>query len=163
MSEAIGPPEGSRWLEDVTVGDRLPPEVRETSRLELLAYASVSRDLNLIHHDPEFARASGLPDTIVQGTLKAAFLARLASRFAGEWGTLRRFTVQYRGVDVPGSPLTAHGVVERIDIEAGEVELQLWLESASGERRTRGTAVVLLPRRATPDRKGPRLTHPAED
>lgn len=137
-----------RWLEDVAVGDRLGPEVRSTSRLQLLAYASVSRDLNLIHHDPEIARAEGLPDTIVQGTLKSAFLARLATSFAGEWGTLRRLTVQYRGVDVPGSALTVEGVVERIDLMRGEVECRLWLASASGERTTRGTAIVALPRRS---------------
>ncbi len=139
-----------RWVEDVAVGDPLGPEVRETSRLQLLAYASVSRDLNLIHHDPEFAHASGLPDTIVQGTLKSAFLARLATTFAGEWGTLRRLTVQYRGVDIPGAPLTVRGVVERLDPERAEVECQLWLEGASGERTTRGTAIVRLPRRLDP-------------
>jgi acyl dehydratase len=137
-----------RWLEEVAVGDRLGPEIRETSPLQLLAYASVSRDLNLIHHDPEFARAGGLPDTIVQGTLKAAFLARLATTFAGEWGTLRRFTVQYRGVDIPGTPLTAEGIVESVDLERGEVECRLWLGSEAGERTTRATAVVALPRRA---------------
>jgi acyl dehydratase len=136
-----------RWFEDVAVGDRLGPEARDTSREQLLAYASVSRDLNLIHHDPEFARASGLPDTIVQGTLKSAFLARLVTRYAGEWGTLVRLTVQYRGVDIPGTPLTAHGVVDRIDPERGEIECEIWLESVGGERTTRGRAVVALPRR----------------
>lgn len=135
------------WLEDVAVGDRLTSEVRETSRLQLLEYASVSRDLNLIHHDPEFAHANGLPDTIIQGTLKCAFLARVVTGFAGEWGTLRRLTVQYRGIDVPGEPVTAHGVVERVDPERGEVECRLWLESASGQQTTRGSAIVALPRR----------------
>jgi acyl dehydratase len=141
-------PEGRRF-EDVAVGDPLGPEVRETSRLQLLAYASVSRDLNLIHHDPEIARAEGLPDTIVQGTLKAAFLARLVTNFAGESGTLRRLTVQYRGVDVPGAPLTAHGLVEQVDPERGEVQCALWLENATGERTTRGSAVVAFPRRGS--------------
>jgi acyl dehydratase len=139
-----------RWFEEVRVGDCLDPQVRETSRLQLLAYASVSRDLNLIHHDPELARAGGLPDTIIQGSLKSAFLASLATAFAGEWGTLRRLTIQYRGIDVPGAPLTAHGVVERIDEERGEVECRLWLESASGQQTTRGTAIVALPRRSDP-------------
>jgi len=138
---------GPRWFEDVAVGDRLGPEVRETSRLQLLAYASVSRDLNLIHHDPEIARGEGLPDTIVQGTLKAAFLARLATRFAGQSGTLRRLTVQYRGLDVPGAPLTAHGLVKHLSPDRGEVECELWLESESGERTTRGSAVIALPHR----------------
>ncbi len=144
---ATGSPPTNRWLEDVAVGDRLGPEARPTSRLQLLSYASVSRDLNLIHHDPELARAAGLPDTIVQGTLKAAFLARLATAYAGQFGTVRRLAVQYRGIDVPGRPLTAHGVVERVDDNRGEVEVSLWLESVSGERTTRGTATIAFPRR----------------
>ena len=153
-SGAVGPTADpdQRWFEDVAVGDHLGREVRETSRLQLLAYASVSRDLNLIHHDPEFARASGLPDTIVQGTLKAAFLARLVTQFAGEAGSLRRLTVQYRGIDVPGAALTAYGVVERVDPDRGEVECSIWLESAAGERTTRGRAVIALPRRLDPAR-----------
>lgn len=137
-----------RWFEDVVVGAVMEIQERETTRLTLLEYTAVSRDLNLIHHDPEFARAGGLPDTIVQGTLKAAFLARLATSFAGEWGTLRRLSVQYRAIDIPGTMLTAHGVVEGLDEELGEVECRLWLESASGNQTTRGTAIIALPRRS---------------
>jgi acyl dehydratase len=146
LSPSIRPVQ--RWLEDVTVGHRLEPQVRATSRLQLLQYASVSRDLNLIHHDPEVARSGGLPDTIIQGSLKSAFMARLATAFAGEWGTLRRLTVQYRGIDVPGASLTAHGVVERVDTGRGEVECRLWLETAPGVQNTRGTAIVALPKRS---------------
>jgi acyl dehydratase len=147
----LGPRQSSpQWLEDVAVGRTLGPELRETSRLQLLAYAAASRDLNLIHHDPELARAAGLPGTIVQGTLKAAFIARLATGFAGESGTIKRLEVQYRGIDLPGAPLTVAGVVESVDAEHGEVHCVLWAESPSGERTTRATASIVLPHRPDP-------------
>jgi hypothetical protein len=41
----------------------------------------------------------------------------------------------------------AHGVVDRIDPERGEIECEIWLESVGGDRTTRGRAVVALPRR----------------
>jgi acyl dehydratase len=145
--DPLSPSEAVRWYEDVAVGDRLGPLTRETSRLQLAVYTAASRDISLIHLDPELARASGLPDVIVQGSLKAAFLASLATAFAGEYGTVRRLTVQYRGVDVPGTPVVAHGVVERLDPERGFVECRVWLESAAGDEATRGSASIELPRR----------------
>ena len=96
-----------RYFEDVAIDEPLGPLVRETSALQLLAYAGASRDYNLIHHDPVFARESGLPDTIVQGSLKSAFLGQLATDWAGHGAVLRQLRVQYRGVDVPGRLLTA--------------------------------------------------------
>ena len=139
-----------RYFEDVAIDEPLGPLVRETSALQLLAYAGASRDYNLIHHDPVFARESGLPDTIVQGSLKSAFLGQLATDWAGHGAVLRQLRVQYRGVDVPGRLLTARGRVtgKRVEHDACLVECEVWLESVDGERTTRGAVVVQFPRRA---------------
>lgn len=129
----------------VSVGDRLPELTWSASRYDLLKYACVSRDLNLIHHDPVIARDSGLPDTIVQGTLKSALLARLVGSFIGASGRLCRLAVQYRGIDVPDQLLTAHGQVTHIDVDSREVTCDLWIERSDGSVSTRGSATVLLP------------------
>ena len=58
-------------------------------------------------------------------------------------------TCQYRGMDVPGEPITARGTVSRVYQENGEnlVECQIWLENPRGENTTPGSATVALPSR----------------
>lgn len=137
------------YFEDVAEGTELPELVKETSYMQLVVYAGASRDFYIIHHDRDHARSVGLPDIIIQGSLKSAFLGQLVTDWMGEWGTLRELAVQYRGIDVPGRPLTARGRVtkKRVEGAAGLVECEIWIENADRERTTRGTAVVALPSR----------------
>lgn len=139
-----------RYFEDVVVGATLGPQAKDTSRGRLAAFAGATRDDYLIHLDREFARGFGLPDVVVHGPLKSAFLGQLAREWAGEWGMLKQLEVQYRGVDVAGEPLSAGGVVTRKLVEGGEqlVECEIWLESSAGKRNTRGRALIALPSRA---------------
>jgi acyl dehydratase len=136
-----------RYWEDVKVGNSLGPLSVETSVMQLVEYAGASRDFNIIHHDRDYARSVGLPDIIIQGSLKAAFLGRLVDEWMGRLGQLRRLGVQYRGVDIPGEPVSACGVVKRKFTEGAEglVECEVWVESMNGDRSTIGTAIVSLP------------------
>lgn len=147
-----------RYAEDVEVGDALGPQAKDTSRARLVAFAGATLDDYLIHLDREFARGFGLPDVIVQGPLKSAYLGQLAWRWAGEHGTLRQLDVQYRGIDVALEPLVARGVVTRTLVEDGEhlVDCEVWLESGDGTRNTRGRALIALPSRGG----GPGLVRP---
>lgn len=140
------------YFEDVTEGMELPTLVKETSYMQLVEYAGASRDFYIIHHDRDHAKSVGLPDVIIQGSLKAAFLGQLVTDWMGEWGALKELAVQYRGIDVPGRPLTVRGRVAKKEVRDGEhlVECEIWIESADGERATRGTAVVALPSKERP-------------
>ncbi len=141
---------GQRYFEDVAVGTELPAQAKQTTRERLVAFAHATRDDYLIHLDREFARSFGLPDVILQGPLRSAYLGQLVTDWAGERGALRELEVQYRGIDVAGEPLSAGGVVSRLVVEGGErlVECEIWLESPDGARNTRGRALVALPRRS---------------
>lgn len=144
------------FFDDVHEGMPLPPVVRETSVMQLVEYAGASRDFYIIHHDRDYARSIGLPDIIIQGSLKSAFLGQLVTGWMGEWGTLKSLEVQYRGIDVPGQPLTAKGTVTRAYMEGGEghLDCDIWLENADGERTTRGRATVVLPSRRPAENGG---------
>ena len=67
----------------------------------------------------------------------------------GEHGTLRRLSVQYRGMDAAGQLMYCNGVVTGKRVEGGEhlAECDIWTEKGSGERTTRGSALVALPAR----------------
>ena len=137
------------YYEDVEVGMELPPLVKHPTTRQLVKYAGASGDFYEIHYDKDFAQSTGLPGVILHGALKNAFLGQLITDWIGEHGTLKKLSVQYRGMDMPGSPLTAKGRVTRKYEEGGKhyVECEIWLENAKGEVTTPGTATVILPSR----------------
>ena len=134
------------YFEDVEQGTELPTLRKDPTTQQLVMYAGASGDYYQIHYDRQFALGNGLPDVILHGALKNAFLGQLMTDWIGEQGRLTRLSVQYRGMDVPGTPIFAKGVVTRKG-EDGEVECDIWLENAEGKRTTPGSAVVVLPSR----------------
>ena len=136
------------YFEDVREGTELPTLRKDPTTQQLVMYAGASGDYYQIHYDQGYARGNGLPDVILHGALKNAFLGQLMTDWVGEHGSLKKLTVQYRGMDVPGSPILAKGVVTKKG-EGGEntVECDIWLENADGEKTTPGSAVVTLPSR----------------
>ena len=134
------------YFEDVEEGTELPTLRKDPTTQQLVMYAGASGDYYQIHYDRQFALGNGLPDVILHGALKNAFLGQLMTDWIGEQGRLSRLSVQYRGMDVPGTPIFAKGVVTRKGKD-GEVECDIWLENAEGKRTTPGSAVVVLPSR----------------
>jgi acyl dehydratase len=138
------------YYEDVEAGSELPILEKNPTTRQLVQYAGASGDFYQIHYDKDFAQANALPGVILHGALKNAFLGQLVSDFAGELGWLRKLSVQYRGMDQPGSKITGRGKVTKkyIDGQDHIVECEIWLENAKGEKTTPGTATVILPSRA---------------
>jgi hypothetical protein len=60
---------------------------------------------------------------------------------------VRRLTVQYRGMDQPGSPIRCKGRIVKKYTEGLDhlVECEIWLENSKGEKTTLGSATVALP------------------
>lgn len=137
------------YFEDVVEGMELPQLVKHPTTRQLAQYAGASRDFYEIHYDKDFAQSNGLDGVILHGALKNAFLGQLMTDWIGESGTLKKLNVMYRGMDIPGVPATCKGRVTRKYEENGEnlVECELWLESASGDVTTPGSATVSLPSR----------------
>ena len=64
------------------------PEVRRgpITRTQLVRYAGASGDFNPAHYDEGVARRAGLPRPMAHGMLSMAFLADLATAWAGPQG-----------------------------------------------------------------------------
>jgi len=138
----------SRWFEDVSEADELPPlEVNPDTR-QLVMYAGASGDFQPIHYDKDVAMRAGHEAVIIHGALKSAWLAKLVNDWLGDAGWMREFSVQYRGIDYLDRK-TCRGRVtgKRIEEGAGLVELEIALENEAGEITTPGKALVELPRR----------------
>ena len=137
------------YFEDVGEGAELPTLTKTPTTQQLVMFGCATYDYYEAHYDQQYARANGLPDVIVHGPLKNSFLAQLVTDWMGDTGTLKKLSVQYRGMDIPGTPVYAKGTVTRKYFRDGEnlVDCELRLVNADGETTTPGTAVVALPSR----------------
>ena len=137
------------YWDEVQEGTELPPVVKNPTTQQLVKYAGASGDYYQIHYDKDFAKNNDLENVILHGALKNAFLGHLVTKWMGPDGDLKRLACQYRGMDIPGTPVTAKGVVTRKYQEQGAnlVDCEIWLENKDGERTTPGSATVTLPLR----------------
>jgi len=138
-------------FEDVSDGMELPSKTKGPLTVtDLVRFAGASGDYALIHHDREYARdVAGMPDIILHGQAKLAFLTHLVTDWIGLGGEIRKLGAQYRGIDIVGDTVVTKGKVTRKYTADGEdrVELEVWNENERAGVTTSGTAVVALPSR----------------
>jgi acyl dehydratase len=103
-------------MADLNVGDAVP-ELRVTPDKYLPhRYAGASGDFNPIHIDPEFAKAVGLPNTILHGLYMMGLVARAATGVAaGDPKALKRLSVQFRGMGAPETEIAVSGTVKSVE------------------------------------------------
>ena len=96
-------------------------------------YAGASGDFNPIHIDPEFAKAVGLPNTILHGLYMMGLTARAAAEAAGgDPRSLKRLSVQFRGMGAPETEITVSGTVK--SVEGGRAVIDV--VAAQGDNQT---------------------------
>src|SRR3972149_10704478 len=123
------------YWEDVEEGQEVPPYSQKVGYLELNRFAGANNELVPIHMDPDYAKnVAKLPDVIVMGNLKLAYIANALEDWAGEDGWVQKLGVDYRKMDVVHSTLTAKGKGARKYQEDGKhlVDLEVWLRKRQG-------------------------------
>ena len=116
-------------LRDVTVGTAVPARAFRITRRDLVRYAGVSGDFNLIHWNERVAHEVGLPDVIAHGMYTMALAVQVVTDWAGDPGAVLNYSVRMsRPVVVPddevGATLEVAGVVAAIN-EDGTVRVDL--------------------------------------
>lgn len=120
-------------MADLNVGDAIP-ELKVTPDKYLThRYAGASGDFNPIHIDPEFAKAVGLPGTILHGLYMMGLVARANAALAdGDPRALKRLSVQFRGMGAPETEIVVSGTVKAVDGDTVVVDTV----AAQGENQT---------------------------
>ena len=91
-------------------------------------YAGASGDYNPIHIDVDFAKSVGLPQNILHGLYSMAQVARACTNAAGgDPRSLKRLSVQFRGMGLPEQEIVVSGEVvdedgERVTVKAEAVQ-----------------------------------------
>ncbi len=136
----------SVYLDDLSVGDELPPMVKQASRAQLFMYSAITWNPHRIHYDVDYARFEGHEDVIVHGPLQGAWLTQFLTDWAGPQGRLVKAGWQNRASGLPEQNLTFTGRVTAID--GDKVTIEIAETNPDGKVLLPGRAVVRLPRRA---------------
>ena len=107
-------------------GDELPTLEVTPDKYLTVRYAGASGDYNPIHIDEEFAKQVGLPGRILHGLWTMSQVARAQTEAAGGPESLRRLSVQFRGMGFPEQPVrvTSKVVEVRDDVAVVETEAE---------------------------------------
>jgi acyl dehydratase len=92
-------------------GDELPPLAVTPDKYVTVRYAGATGDFNPIHIDEEFAHQVGLPGRILHGLYTMAQVARAQTDAGGGPQSLKRLSVQFRGMGLPEQELVVTGTV----------------------------------------------------
>jgi len=115
MADQFAPAEGDSIPEMRVTPDKYLPH----------RYAGASGDFNPIHIDNDFAQMVGLPRNILHGLYSMAQVARAQTEAAGgDPRSLRRLSVQFRGMGVPEEEIVVTGTVREVDGDTVIVDTQ---------------------------------------
>lgn len=132
----------SLLIDDVAVGDELPPLVLPLTRTFIVAAAIATRDYQDVHHDPSIAQAKGSQDIIMNILTTNGLIGRYVTDWAGPNATIKKVAIRLGAPNYPGDTMTLTGTVSSKD--GAEVAVTVIGVNSLGNHVT-GTVVVLLP------------------
>ena len=136
-------------------GDALPPISLPLTLRRSVQAVGATRDYYPVHHDVDFARASGAEGIFFNTMFLQGFVGRVACEWFGNDAFLRRLVVAMRGSNYVGRTLTAQGVVSNVrDVDGCRlVDTQVTLSTEDGPT-TEIDFTVQLPNAISPYPEG---------
>jgi acyl dehydratase len=137
-----------RYWNDIEEGAEVPPVAFPLSVYRLVVEAGANRDFNSIHHNSEFARASGAPEMYANTGFLLGMWERTVREFIGLGGSIRRIAgFRMRRFNTVGGTVVVHGRVKSKRREAGDalVDLEVWSELGGETTVGPGIVTVALP------------------
>jgi acyl dehydratase len=116
-------------IDSVSVGDEIPTVDYHLTRDTLVRYAGASGDFNPIHYRDDVATSVGLPGVLAHGMLTMGVAVQATTNWAGDPARVvdyqTRFTRPVLVDPTSGADISVTGKVAAIDIETGEVRVDL--------------------------------------
>jgi hypothetical protein len=139
-----------RYVEEVAVGDEIPPLAIHLTIARLVVEAGGNLDFSRVHHNAAVAHAAGAPDMYANNVFIQGWWERAVREYIGLAGRVRRVgPLRMRVFNTVGETVVTRGVVRRVWEEDGEhlVELEMRSEISRGVSVGPGPVVVSLPSR----------------
>jgi acyl dehydratase len=139
------------YYDDVQIGFELPRVVKgPMTGSHIMRWSAAIENWHRVHYDLPFAlEHDKLPGLLVNGSWKQHVLAQLLKDWAGRGGWPWKIDFEYRGMDIAGDTITAWGRVTAKHEQdgLGFVEIEIGLRNSRDIDSTKGSAVVVLPKR----------------
>ena len=135
-------------VEEISVGDELPPLEKQITAARMMAYGAATWDFIRIHYDADYVRDLGFDGPFLDGQMMGGFLAQQVQDWAGPGAFLRKLSFSNRAMVYPGDTVTCHGLVTEKSVGKGEylVTCDLWAVNQRGEKVVQpASALVRFP------------------
>jgi 3-hydroxybutyryl-CoA dehydratase len=107
---------------------------------DLRRFIEITGDVNPLHVDDEFAGGTQFGRRVLHGMLTASIFSTMVGMLMPGTGAIYRSqTLRFLRPVYPGDTVTAHFVVRSIDRARHRLEIDSWIENASGQRVVEGT------------------------
>ena len=114
---------------------------------DIEAFAAVSGDVNPVHLDEAYARATPFGGRIAHGMLAAAYIsAVIGNRLPGPGAIYLSQSLRFRRPVKIGDQVTARVTVKALDAEKGHVTFET-VCLVAGKSVVEGEALIMVPRR----------------
>jgi acyl dehydratase len=135
-----------RHFEDVTMGERLNPVEFPLTVYRMVMEAGANRDFNSIHHNSEYAKASGAPEMYASTSFLLGMWERAVRDYIGLEGTIQSLRgFRMKKFNPVGTTTVVHGEVTGTGPAPGQVELRVWCENNGDVTVGPGTVTLTLP------------------
>ncbi|MBY6412617.1 acyl dehydratase [Rhodococcus sp. BP-252] len=136
------------YFDDVTEGEQLPVPEYPLSMYRLVMAAGSNRDFNSIHHNSEYAKASGAPEAYANVLFLMGMWERAVRDWAGDRaviGSVKGFSM--KKFNLVGTTTTVHGTVVAKELrgDKGVVTVELVSRNSGVVTVGPGTIEVELP------------------
>ena len=146
MSSARMTPAPTRRINEVARGEVLPAIDFPITVYRLVMEAGANRDFNSIHHNSEYACATGAPEMYANTLFLMGMWERCVRNWAGSGAVITRIRrFRMHRFNVAGSITTVRGSVTNVDRTTGEVTIELACEDEHGVTVGPGEIVMRLP------------------
>ena len=130
-------------LQNIKENDLLPERKFKPDNVELFFYNAVLWNAHRIHYDfPYATEVEGYPGLVIAGPQLGDWLTQCAIEWLADDGELGSFEYSNRKASYIGETLRSGGKVTSVNVESGEVELELYILNEADEVTTPGTAIV---------------------
>jgi len=125
-------------IEDFEVGQHVS-FTKTFTEDDIARFVEITGDVNPLHVDEEFARATQFGRRVLQGMLTASIFSTMVGMLLPGTGAIYRSqTLRFLLPVYLGETVTAHFVVRSIDRAKNRLDIDAWIENAAGEHVIEG-------------------------
>jgi len=138
------------YWEDVSEGDSVPSVSLELTRDRVVMIVCGNRDIFPLHHDVDFARASGYKAPAVPIAFLQGLLGRCLTDWTGPTGKIRKISLVLNSPNYQGDTISVTGKVTRkfVDNDSHKLDCELAVIRQDGTVSAQAQAIVTIPVRS---------------